>query len=64
MKHEVNKYGTVITSAIKLGQLNKQSNTTDDLVFYGFYEYTGIKGFWKKIRTASKIRINEHYRRR
>lgn len=59
MKHEVNKYGGVITSAIKLGQLHKQTNTTDDLIFYGYYEYTGIKGFWKKVRMGTKIKIND-----
>ncbi len=62
MKHEVNKYGSIITSAIKLGQLNKQSISTDDLVFYGYYEYTGFKKFWRKVRMALKIRINEYNR--
>lgn len=64
MRNEVNKYGSIITSAIKLGQLNKQSNTIDDLVFYGYYEYTGTRKFWKKIKMATKIRLDEHFRRR
>ena len=60
MIDKVNKYGSVITAAIKLGQLNKQTNTTDDLVFYGYYEYTGFKNFWKKLRMAIKIKSNEY----
>lgn len=60
MKDKVNKYGGVIISTIKLGHLHKQSNTTDDLIFYGYYEYTGIKGFWKKVKMGIKIKINEH----
>ena len=60
MRDKVNKYGPMIISTIKLGQLHKEIKTTDDLVFYGYYEYTGFKNFWKKLRMVTKIKSNEH----
>ena len=60
MIDKVNKYGPVVISTIKLGQLHKEIKTTDDLVFYGYYEYTGFKNFWKKLRMSIKIKSNEY----
>ena len=60
MRDKVNKYGPVVISTIKLGQLHKEIKTTDDLVFYGYYEYTGLRNFWKKVRMVTKIKSNEY----
>ena len=60
MRDKVNKYGPMIISTIKLGQLHKEIKTTDDLVFYGYYEYTGLRKFWKKVRMVTKIKSNEY----
>lgn len=60
MRDRVNTYGPVITGALRLGAQRKPMSSTDGLVFYGYYEYTGFRGMWRKIKLGIRHRINEH----
>ena len=61
MKDKVNVYGRIIVGALKLMPHREYQGTKDDMVWYGFHEYTGFRGFWRKVRMGIKNRIHEHH---
>jgi len=60
MKERVNKYGPVITQVLKTAHLPRPCKTTDDLLLYGFHEYTGLRRFWRKFRMGVNVKRHEH----
>lgn len=41
-----------------MGRHNTDLKTTDALHFYGYYEYTGWKGFFRKVRLGIKHHVH------
>jgi len=64
MRRKVNAYGPVVLAAIRVGAKATRVPTTRGLIFYGYYEYTGWSGFWRKAWLGIQHRINEHRNRR
>lgn len=47
-----------IPNIITLGRMAPRSYDADTSVFYGFYEYSGFTGFFRKVYMGIKMRIN------
>jgi|TARA_R100000482_G_scaffold74757_1_gene28770 hypothetical protein len=54
----LNKVGETIPNTLKLAQNNEVIKDTYTLQLYGYYEYTGWRGFFKKISQGIKARKN------
>tara|TARA_Y100001972_G_scaffold129285_1_gene196111 strand:- start:8718 stop:8897 length:180 start_codon:yes stop_codon:yes gene_type:complete len=50
----LNKVGESIPNTLKLAQNNEVIKDTYTLQLYGYYEYTGLRGFFKKVKQAIK----------
>lgn len=49
---------TAIPNILRLGRLAPRSYDEDTSVFYGFYEYSGFTGFFRKVYIGIKMRRN------
>mgnify|MGYP003151397772 CR=1 FL=1 len=52
------RFSRGIPRVIELGKHNTGVKTTDALHFYGYYEYTGWRGFFRKVRLGIKQRTH------
>lgn len=58
-KNYVKNMFITIPKIIKLGTLNDSKTYTKETIrFYGYFEETGFKGFFKKLVMGIKARIN------
>ena len=58
MKQFINNVGKSLPVTLKLATLKEDIHDKYSLVLYGFHEYTGFRGFWKKVKQGIKARIN------
>ena len=54
----INKVGETIPNTIRIAQKVEVIKDTYTLQLYGYYEYTGWRGFFKKISQGIKARKN------
>jgi len=54
----MNNVGKAIPNILKMAQTHEAIKDTYGLVLYGYYEDTGFRGFFKKIRQGIKARSN------
>ena len=54
----IDNVGKSIPYTLKLAQNREIIKDTYSLILYGYFEYTGFKGFWKKIKQGIKARKN------
>jgi len=52
------EFSKAIPRVIEMGRHNTDLKTTDALHFYGYYEYTGWKGFFRKVRLGIKHHVH------
>lgn len=58
MKDYINKVGESIPNVLRMAQTKEVIKDKSSLILYGFYEDTGFKGFFKKIKQGIKARTN------
>jgi hypothetical protein len=58
MKNYINKVGESIPHVLRVAQSKEVIQDNNSLILYGYYEDTGFKGFFKKIKQGIKARIN------
>ncbi len=58
MKNFINNVGKTIPQTLRFAQRKEVIKDTYGLVLYGYYEDTGFRGFFKKIRQGLKARSN------
>ena len=58
MKEYINKVGESIPNTLQIARSKEVINDTYGLVLYGYYEETGFRGFFKKIRQGLKAQSN------
>ena len=58
MKEYIDKVGNSIPNTLQLARSKEVINDTYGLILYGYYEETGFKGFFKKIRQGLKAQRN------
>lgn len=54
----LNNVGKTIPNTLRFAQTTEVIKDTYGLVLYGYYEDTGFRGFFKKIRQGIKARRN------
>lgn len=54
MKEYINKVGQSIPNTIQLARSKEVISDMNGLILYGYYEETGFKGFFKKIKQGLK----------
>ena len=54
----INNVGKSIPYTLKLAQEREVIKDNYSLILYGFYEDTGFKGFWRKVKQGIKARKN------
>lgn len=54
----LNNVGKTIPNTLRFAQTSEVIKDTYGLVLYGYYEDTGFRGFFKKIRQGIKARTN------
>lgn len=55
----INKVGKSIPNTLKLAQNFEHLEDTNSLVLYGYYEDTGFRGFFRKIRQGIKVWLHK-----
>ena len=58
MKDYINKVGESIPNVLRVAQSKEIIQDKNSLILYGYYEDTGFKGFFKKIKQGIKARNN------
>jgi|TARA_R110000822_G_scaffold77682_3_gene186409 hypothetical protein len=58
MKNYINKVGESIPNVLRVAQSKEVIQDKNSLILYGYYEDTGFKGFFKKIKQGVKARNN------
>jgi|TARA_R110001583_G_scaffold105589_1_gene253548 hypothetical protein len=58
MKDYINKVGESIPNVLRIAQTKEVIKDKSSLILYGFFEDTGFKGFFKKIKQGIKARTN------
>ena len=58
MKNYINKVGESIPSVLRVAQSKEVIQDKNSLILYGYYEDTGFRGFFKKIKQGVKARNN------
>jgi len=58
MRNFIDKVGKSIPNTLKVAQHNEIIADMYSLVLYGYYEDTGFRGFFKKIKQGLKARRN------
>lgn len=58
MKDYINKVGESIPNVLRIAQTKEVIKDKSTLILYGFFEDTGFKGFFKKIKQGIKARTN------
>ena len=58
MKDYINKVGKSIPKVLRVAQSKEIIQNKNSLILYGYYEDTGFKGFFKKIKQGIKARKN------
>lgn len=58
MKDYINKVGESIPNVLRIAQTKEVIKDKHSLILYGFFEDTGFKGFFKKIKQGIKARTN------
>jgi len=56
MKEYINKVGESIPNTLKISQRSECITDQNTLFFFGFFEYTGFRGFFKKVQQGIKAR--------
>jgi|TARA_R110000782_G_scaffold4885_3_gene17037 hypothetical protein len=56
MKNYINKVGESIPNVLRVAQSKEVIQDKNSLILYGYYEDTGFKGFFKKIKQGIKAR--------
>jgi hypothetical protein len=54
MKKYIDNVGKSIPNVLKMAQNTEVIKDDYSLVLYGYYEYTGFKGFFKKVKQGIK----------
>jgi len=54
MKQYIDNVGKSIPNVLKMAQNTEVIKDDYSLVLYGYYEYTGFKGFFKKVKQGIK----------
>lgn len=54
----INAVGKSIPSTLKIAQDKEVIKDTNSLFLYGYYEDTGFRGFFNKVRQGIKARLN------
>ena len=54
MKKYIDNVGKSIPNVLKMAQNTEVIKDNNSLVLYGYYEYTGFKGFFKKVKQGIK----------
>ena len=50
MKQYIDNVGKSMPYTLKLAQEREVIKDNYSLILYGFYQYTGFKGFWRKVK--------------
>ena len=58
MKDYINKVGESIPNVLRVAQSKEIIQDKNSLIWYGYYEDTGFRGFFKKIKQGVKARKN------
>ena len=58
MKEYINKVGMSIPNTLQLARSKEVIEDMNGLILYGYYEETGFKGFFKKIKQGLKAQRN------
>jgi len=58
MKQYINNVGKSMPYTLKLAQEREVIKDNYSLILYGYFEYTGFKGFWRKVKQGIKARNN------
>jgi hypothetical protein len=58
MKDYINKVGESIPNVLRIAQTKELIKDKSSLILYGYFEDTGFKGFFKKIKQGIKARNN------
>tara|TARA_R110001583_G_scaffold40320_1_gene128885 strand:- start:1 stop:180 length:180 start_codon:yes stop_codon:yes gene_type:complete len=58
MKDYINKVGKSIPKVLRVAQSKEIIQNKNSLILYGYYEDTGFRGFFKKIKQGIKARNN------
>jgi|TARA_R110000822_G_scaffold108432_1_gene237924 hypothetical protein len=58
MKNYINKVGESIPNVLRVAQSKEIIQDKNSLILYGYYEDTGFRGFFKKIKQGVKARNN------
>ena len=58
MKQYIDNVGKSMPYTLKLAQQREVIKNNYSLILYGYFEYTGFKGFWKKVKQGIKARNN------
>jgi len=58
MKDYINKVGESIPNVLRVAQSKEIIQDKNSLILYGYYEDTGFRGFFKKIKQGVKARKN------
>jgi hypothetical protein len=58
MKDYINKVGESIPNVLRVAQSKEVIQDKNSLILYGYYEDTGFRGFFKKIKQGVKARKN------
>jgi hypothetical protein len=58
MKKYIDNVGKSMPYTLKLAQEKEVIQDNYSLILYGYYQYTGLRGFWKKVRQGIKARNN------
>ncbi len=54
MKQYIDNVGKSIPNVLKMAQNSEVIKDDYSLVLYGYYEYTGFRGFFKKVKQGIK----------
>ena len=58
MKQYIDNVGKSMPYTLKLAQEKEVIEDKYSLILYGYYQYTGLRGFFKKVRQGIKARNN------
>ena len=58
MKEYIDKVGNSIPNTLQLARSKEVIEDMNGLILYGYYEETGFRGFFKKIRQGLKAQSN------
>ena len=54
MKEYINKVGNAIPNILIVAQSKEQIKDQNTLFLYGYFQETGLRGFWKKVSQGIK----------